>query len=202
MGALKPGAGNANYCSAGQLSPLFNDPYYRTIGIGTRIFLGGGVGYVTWHGTQHNPAVPRTERGVPVRAAGTLWVMGDLKQMNSSYLVGVGIQGYGCSLAVGLGIPIPLLNEEIAAFTGISDEELFTQIIDYGRDYPSGEAKSLGQVSYAELKSGTIRFQGKQVPSVPLSSMVKARAIAETLKTWIRQGQFLLSEPQFTLPAA
>jgi L-aspartate semialdehyde sulfurtransferase len=202
MGALKPGAGNANYCSAGQLSPLFNDPYYKTIGIGTRIFLGGGVGYVTWHGTQHNPAVPRTDRGVPVRAAGTLWVMGDLKQMNSSYLVGVGIQGYGCSLAVGLGIPIPLLNEEIAAFAGISDEELFTQIIDYGRDYPSGEAKSLGQVSYAELKSGTIRFQGKQVPTVPLSSMVKARAIAETLKTWIRQGQFLLSEPQFTLPAA
>jgi L-aspartate semialdehyde sulfurtransferase len=202
MGALKPGAGNANYCSAGQLSPLFNDPYYKTIGIGTRIFLGGGVGYVTWHGTQHNPAVPRTDRGVPVRAAGTLWVMGDLKQMNSSYLVGVGIQGYGCSLAVGLGIPIPLLNEEIVAFAGISDEELFTQIIDYGRDYPSGEAKSLGQVSYAELKSGTIRFQGKQVPTVPLSSMVKARAIAETLKTWIRQGQFLLSEPQFTLPAA
>jgi len=116
--------------------------------------------------------------------------------------VGVGIQGYGCSLAVGLGIPIPLLNEEIAAFTGISDEEIFTQIVDYGRDYPSGEAKSLGQVSYAELKSGVIRFQGKEVPTVPLSSMVKARAIAETLKAWIRQGQFLLSEPPVTLPAA
>jgi uncharacterized protein (DUF39 family) len=202
MGTLKPGAGNANYCSAGQLSPLFNDPYYRTIGIGTRIFLGGGVGYVTWHGTQHNPAVPRTPKGVPIRAAGTLWVMGDLKQMNSSYLVGVGIQGYGCSLAVGLGIPIPLLNEEIAAFTGICDEEIFTQIVDYGRDYPSGEAKSLGQVSYAELKSGVIRFRGKPVPTVPLSSVVKARAIAATLKDWIRQGQFLLSEPQLTLPAA
>ncbi|HWR92584.1 MAG TPA: homocysteine biosynthesis protein, partial [Desulfobacterales bacterium] len=110
MGTLKPGAGNANYCSAGQLSPLMNDPYYQTIGLGTRIFLGGGVGYVTWHGTQHQPTVKRTAKGVPIRAAGTLWVMGDLKQMNSKYLVGVGIQGYGCSLAVGLGIPIPLLN--------------------------------------------------------------------------------------------
>ena len=202
MGTLKPGAGNANYCSAGQLSPLFNDPFYRTIGLGTRIFLGGGVGYVTWHGTQHHPGVPRTPKGVPVRAAGTLWVMGDMKQMNSSYLVGVGIQGYGCSLAVGLGIPIPLLNEELAAFTGISDEEIFTQIVDYGRDYPRGEAKSLGQVSYAELKSGVIRFQGKQVPTVPLSSMVKAREIAAALKEWIQQGRFLLSEPQFTLPTA
>lgn len=202
MGTLKPGAGNANYCSAGQLSPLFNDPYYQTIGLGTRLFLGGGVGYVTWHGTQHNPGVKRTAKGVPVRGAGTLWVMGDLKQMNSKFLVGVAIQGYGCSLAVGLGIPIPLLNEEIAAFTGISDEEIFTQIVDYGRDYPAGESHSLGQVSYAELKSGAIRFQGKEVPTVPLSSLVKAREIAETLKAWIRQGRFLLGEPQFTLPAA
>ena len=202
MGTLKPGAGNANYCSAGQLSPLFNDPYYKTIGLGTRIFLGGGVGYVTWHGTQHNPAVKRTARGVPVRGAGTLWVMGDLKQMTSNFLVGVGIQGYGCSLAVGLGIPIPLLNEEIAAFTGVSDDEIFTQIVDYGQDYPAGAAKSLGQVSYAELKSGAVRFQGKSVPTVPLSSIVKAREIAETLKGWIRQGRFQLGEPQFTLPIA
>jgi len=202
MGTLKPGAGNANYCSAGQLSPLMNDPYYQTIGLGTRIFLGGGVGYVTWHGTQHQPTVKRTAKGVPIRAAGTLWVMGDLKQMNSKYLVGVGIQGYGCSLAVGLGIPIPLLNEEVAAFTGISDEEIFTQIVDYGRDYPRGEVKSLGQVSYAELKSGAIAFQGKQVPTVPLSSMVKAREIAAILKSWISEGRFILGEPQFTLPSA
>lgn len=41
MGGLKANLGNANYCSAGQLSPLLNDPYYKTIGIGTRIFLGG-----------------------------------------------------------------------------------------------------------------------------------------------------------------
>jgi len=202
MGTLKPRAANANYCSAGQLSPLFNDPYYRTIGLGTRIFLGGGVGYVTWHGTQHNPAVERTPQGVPLRPAGTLWVMGDLKQMSSAFLVGVGIQGYGCSLAVGLGVPIPLLNEEIAAQTGISDEEIFTQVIDYGSDYPQGVGRSLAQVSYAELKSGVIMFQGRRVPTVPLSSVVKAREIAATLKTWIAKGRFLLGEPQFTLPGA
>lgn len=202
MGTLKPRAANANYCSAGQLSPLFNDPYYRTIGLGTRIFLGGGVGYVTWHGTQHNPAVERTPLGLPLRPAGTLWVMGDLKQMSSAFLVGVGIQGYGCSLAVGLGVPIPLLNEEIAAQTGISDEEIFTQVIDYGNDYPQGVGRSLAQVSYAELKSGVITFQGRRVPTVPLSSVVKAREIAATLKTWIAKGRFLLGEPQFTLPGA
>ncbi len=63
MGVLRPNFRNANYCSAGQLSPLLNDPYYETIGVGTKIFLGGGIGYVAWHGTQHNPKVPRRKIG-------------------------------------------------------------------------------------------------------------------------------------------
>lgn len=201
MGTLKPKGANANYCSAGQLSPLFNDPYYRTIGLGTRIFLGGGVGYVTWNGTQHNPSAKRTEQGTPLTPAGTLWVMGDLKNMQTKWLTGVSIQGYGCSLAVGLGVPIPLLNEEMAAFTAVSDDQLFTRVVDYGHDYPNGTGKSLGQVSYAELKSGTISVNGKNVTTVPLSSVVKAREIAETLKKWIAAGKFMLGEPQMTLPA-
>jgi uncharacterized protein (DUF39 family) len=200
MGTLKPMAGNANYSTSGQLSPLFNDPYYRTIGLGTRIFLGGGQGYVTWHGTQHNPAAARTERGVPVRPAGTLWVMGDMKQMSAEWIRGVSMQGYGCSLAVGLGVPIPLLNEEMAEFAAVSDEELFTQVIDYGKDYPQGVSRSHGQVSYAELKSGFIRINGENIQTVPLSSVVKAREIAGILKHWISKGEFLLGEPQFTLP--
>jgi uncharacterized protein (DUF39 family) len=200
MGALKPRAGNANYCSAGEFSPLFNDPHYKTIGLGTRIFLGGGTGYVTWHGTQHKPAAKRNEKGVPVTPAGTMWVMGDLKNMSPDWLVGVGLQGYGCSLSVGLGVPIPVLNEEIASYTGISDDDIFTQIIDYGNDYPNGISKSYGQVSYAQLKSGFITFRGEKVPTVPLSSFSKAREIADILKEWISKGRFFLGEPQFTLP--
>jgi L-aspartate semialdehyde sulfurtransferase len=200
MGTLKPKAGNANYCSAGQLSPLFNDPLYKTIGLGTRIFLGGGQGYVTWSGTQHKPSVKRTEKGVPLSPAGTLFVMGDLKQMSPKWLVGLSIRGYGVSLAVGLGIPIPVLNEEIVQYTAISDDEIFTQIVDYGNDYPNGISRSYGQVSYARLKSGSIQINDKQVPTVPLSSMVKARQIADILKTWISEGNFFLGEPQFTLP--
>ncbi len=200
MGALKPRAGNANYCSAGQLSPLFNDPYYKTIGIGTRIFLGGGVGYVTWHGTQHKPSADRTPGGTPVTPAGTLCVMGDLKGMSADWLRGASMQGYGCSLTVGLGIPIPILNEEMARYTAVSDEEIFTQIVDYGNDYPNGVSKSYGQVSYAELKSGSIQVNGEPTPTVPLSSLVKAREIAAILKDWISRGAFQLGEPQFTLP--
>ncbi|MBL6972101.1 MAG: homocysteine biosynthesis protein [Desulfobacterales bacterium] len=201
MGTLKPNAANANYCSAGQLSPLFNDPYYKTIGLGTRIFLGGAQGYVTWHGTQHKPGAKRTKRGIPLTPAGTLWVMGDLKKMSPRWLVGASLQGYGCSMSVGLGIPIPILNEEIVNYTAVSDEELFTQIVDYGHDYANGISKSYGKVSYAELKSGHIKFRGEEVQTVPLSSIVRAREIAEILKEWILKGEFLIGEPQFTLPS-
>jgi L-aspartate semialdehyde sulfurtransferase len=121
--------------------------------------------------------------------------------MSPDWLIGVSIQGYGCSLAVGLGVPIPLLNEEIAQYTAISDEEIFTQIVDYGSDYPNGISHSYGQVSYAELKSGVLRLNGEEIPTVPLSSLVRARAIAGTLKAWIAQGKFCLGEPQFTLPS-
>ena len=200
MGVLKPMAGNANYSTSGHLSPLFNDPYYNTIGMGTRIFLGGAQGYVIGPGTQHNPHAERGENGVPVRPSGTLMVMGNLKEMKPRYLVGVSILGYGCSLAVGLGIPIPVLNEQIARHTAVSDEEIFTQILDYGNDYPQGKAVTLGQVSYADLKSGIIQFNGHEVPTAPISSYTRALEIAHTLKDWIEKGVFLLTEPQELLP--
>ena len=196
MGTLKPNVGNATYSTAGELSPLFNDPYLKTIGLGTRIFLGGAQGYVTWTGTQHKSQVDRGENGVPLSAAGTLCVMGDLKEMSPDWLVGQSIRGYGVSLSVGIGIPIPILNEEIMKFTSVSDEEIFTQIVDYGRDYPKAISKSYGQVSYAELKSGSIMVRGEHVPTAPLSSMVKARKIAQILKSSISQGKFLLGTPQ------
>jgi uncharacterized protein (DUF39 family) len=195
MGTLKANGRNATYCSAGQLSPLMNDPYYRTIGLGTRIFLGGGEGYVTWHGSQHNPKAPRGANGVPVRPAGTLMLQGDLKQMSPRWLKGISMQGYGCTMAVGVGIPIPILNEEMAAFTGVSDEDIFTQVIDYSHDYSHGINRSYGEVSYAQLKSGEIEVNGKMVPTAPLSSVVRAREIADTLKQWITENGFCLGEP-------
>ena len=195
MGTLKANARNATYCSAGELSPLMNDPYYRTIGLGTRIFLGGGEGYVTWFGSQHNPKAPRGANGVPLRPAGTLMVQGDLKQMSPRWLKGISMQGYGCTLAVGVGVPIPILNEEMAAFTGVSDEEIFTQVIDYSHDYSHGISRSYGEVSYAQLKSGEIEVNGKSVPTAPLSSVVRAREIAEILKQWICENGFCLGVP-------
>jgi uncharacterized protein (DUF39 family) len=202
MGVLRPKMGNANYCSAGQLSPLLNDPMYRTIGIGTRIFLGGGIGYVCWPGTQHNPGAPRGKNKVPRAGAGTLAVIGDLKQMNAQWLRGISFTGYGPTLAVSIGVPIPILDEEMVAFTSVRDEDIWAQVVDYSYDYPQGTGKSLGEVNYAELKSGKISFKGKDIPTGGLSSYSKAREVAELLKQWLLKGKFLLTEPVAPLPGA
>lgn len=201
MGVLRPDLGNANYCSAGQLSPLLNDPLFKTIGLGTRIFLGGGVGYVNWYGTQHNPEVPRTDGGVPKVPAGTLAVMGDLKQMKPEWLIGTSFQGYGCTLTVGVGIPIPILDEEIVKYTAVKDEDIVAPVVDYSAGYPRFEGGPLGQVNYKELKSGTITIDGREIPTSPLSSYPKARQIAQTLKDWIQQGEFLLGQPVEMFPS-
>jgi uncharacterized protein (DUF39 family) len=55
-------------------------------------------------------------------------------------------------------------------------------------------------VSYAELKSGTMKFNGQEVPTVPVSSYLRAGEIAGILKGWIEKGEFILSEPQEMVP--
>ena len=200
MGVLKPHLNSANYCSAGQLSPLLKDPKYRTIGIGTRLFLGGGIGYVAWYGTQHNPNVSRSPDGLPRAGAGTLAVIGDAKQMSVEFIKGASFIGYGATMFVGIGIPIPILDEEMAYFTSRSDEDFWAQVVDYGNDYPNREPKSLGEVNYAQLKSGNIVVNGKDIPTFPISSYSKAVTIATTLKEWIRSAKFLLTNPVESLP--
>ncbi len=200
MGVLQPRLGNANYCSSGQLSPLFNDPYYETIGIGTRIFLGGGIGYVAWSGTQHDPKVKRTKKGIPKGPAGTLALIGDLKRMSPEWLRGTSFTGYGATLTVGIGIPIPVLDERILKFTTIEDSQIYAPVIDYSRAYPLGKEVPLKEVSYAQLRSGSIRIRGKEVPTSSLSSYAKAREIANILKGWIKKKKFLLTKPVAPLP--
>jgi uncharacterized protein (DUF39 family) len=193
MGMLLPNFGNATYCSAGQLSPMLNDPMYRTIGIGTRIFLGGGIGYVAWEGTQHNPSQNRTENKVPMASAGTLALMGDLKKMSPRYLRAATMARYGVSMFVGVGLPIPILGEEMAQLTAVKDADIKATIFDYG--VPNRSRPNFGQVTYAQLRSGRIEINGREVRTAPMSSYARAREIAGELKNWIAQGQFLLSAP-------
>lgn len=200
MGMLLPNLGSAGFSSAGQLSPLLNDPLYRVIGVGTKIFLGGGTGYIAWEGTQHTPTVERTSRDIPRGGAGTLAVIGDLKGMSADWLWGVSVRGYGCSLAVGLGVPIPILDEETMYYCSVKDEDIMAPIVDYSSAYPNGTGEILGYVDYRTLREGSILVQDKKVPTSSMSSYRRAREVANLLKEWIQQGEFLLTEPVLKLP--
>ncbi len=199
MGTLLPNFGNATYCSAGQLSPLLNDPLYRTVGLGTRVFLGGAPGYVAWQGTQHNPSVERSPGGTPAGPAASLALIGDLKRMDTRFIRGARFHRYGVTMYVGVGIPIPILDEEMAGYAGVSDADIVTSVYDYSQ--PTRSRVRLARVTYAELRSGSIDIRGKKVPTAPLSSYKVARRIAGHLKAWISEGGFLLSEPVEPLPA-
>lgn len=200
MGILEPKKGNITYSTSGQLSPLFNDPLYRTIGIGTRIFLAGAVGYVSWQGTQFNSAAPRDEQGYPQTPSGTLALIGDLKEMSTKYIKPAVYEKYGTSIFIGIGIPIPILDEQMLKFVAVEDKDIYTNIVDYSVE--NRNKPKLGHVSYAELRKGEIELDGKKIKTAPLSSLQKAREIAQELKEWISKGDFLIQEPIQQFPPA
>ena len=198
MGTLLPEYSNINYSGAGQLNPLQNDynrekKTFNTIGIGTKIFLGGGIGYIIGEGTQHDPE----------KAFGTLMVKGDLKTMSTKFLRAGTIPNYGCTLYVGIGIPIPVLNEEVARACAVRDEDIEVPILDYG--VPRRDRPVVARTNYKELRKGEVtikiydselkKWVEKTVKTASVSSYKKSREVAEELKKWILKGEFTLSEP-------
>lgn len=198
MGTLLPRLGNATFCSAGALSPLLNDPTYRTIGVGTRCFVAGAPGYVAWQGTQHNPNQNRDDRGVPTAPAGTLAVIADLKQASPEFFSAATFTKYGVSAFVGIGVPIPVLDEDIAETLALTDADLTATAFDYGVARRSRPA--LGRFTYEQLRSGEIEIEGKKVPTGPISSLPAARRIADEVKRWVTDLRYVLAPPLEPLP--
>lgn len=196
MGTLLPGSINVNYSTSGCLSPLLNDPYFRTIGIGTPVFLGGAIGNVAWNGTQFNTEKPRNDRGIPLSNAGTLMLVGDAKMMTTDWIRAAYYEGYGTTLYVGIALAIPVLDEDMAYRVSVGNDEIETTICDYGRDgHPA-----LARTTYAELMSGWVELRGRKVRTAPLSSLRKAREAARELKRLVSEGRFPLSPPVRSLP--
>lgn len=196
MGTLLPKFGNITYSTSGELSPMLNDPDVRTIGIGTRVFLAGAQGFVSWNGTQFNTEKPKNEFNLPLSNARTLMLTADLKAMNPAYIRAAYFERYGVSLFVGVGIPIPVLDEDIAHRVSISNRNIETTLCDYATTGHPG----ITRVSYAELRSGWVQLNGRRVRTAPLSSLAKAREIAQVLKEQVVSGSFPISAPVQPLP--
>lgn len=198
LGPLMSRLGNAIYSNPGAISPLWNDPELTLIGVGTRIFLGGGIGYVAWEGTQHFPLQKRLPNQTPIGPAATLALIGDAKQMQPRWVRGCYLRGYGPSLMLGVGVPLPVLDETVIARCAVRDEDLVAPVVDFS--IPRRVRPTFGLVSYAQLKSGHITIDGRAVRTAPLASIFLSRQVAEELKQWIEAGQFLLTEPVAAIP--
>ncbi len=198
LGPLQPRLANAVYSNPGAISPLFNDPDLQIIGIGTRIFLGGGIGYVSWEGTQHFPLQKRLENRTPIGPAATLALIGDAKQMDARWVRGCYFKNYGPSLMIGVGIPLPVLREEVIERCAVGDQDIVAPVVDFS--IPRRVRPIFGLVSYAQLKSGRITIEGKTVRTAPLASIFLSRQVAQELKQWIEKGQFILTEPVASIP--
>ncbi len=188
MGTLLPNSRNVNFSGTGELSPLNNDPNYETIGFGTRIFLCGAQGYIVGEGTQHSPK----------NAFGNIAVKGNLQDMDKKFIKGATVHQYGTTLFVGIGIPIPVLNEKIARNTAVRNKDIKTNILDYG--VPRLNRPVVREVTYEELFSGRVELNGKSVKTGCLSSLKTAREIADELGKWIEAKEFFITEPLEPLP--
>jgi len=193
LGPLQPRLANAVYSNPGAISPLLNDPNLQLIGIGTRIFLGGGIGYVTWEGTQHFPLQKRLPNDTPIGPAATLALIGDAKQMNPYWVRGCYFKQYGSSIMLGVGVPLPVVSEEVVQHCAVVDQDLVAPVVDFS--IPRRVRPTFGLVSYAQLKSGRIKVDGKPVRVAPLASLSFSRQVAIELKQWIEAGKFTLTEP-------
>lgn len=198
LGPLQPRLGNAVYANSGALSPLLCDPDLETLGIGSRILLGGGEGYIAWEGTQHFPLQRRLPNRAPIGPAATVALIGDAKGMDAHWVRGCYFKGYGPSLMLGVGVPIPILNEEVLARCAVRDEDLVAPIVDFS--IPRRVRPTFGSVSYAQLKSGKITLEGKSVRTAPLSSLYLAQQVALDLKQRLEAGEFELTAPVSPLP--
>lgn len=198
LGPLLPRLGNAVYSNIGALSPLLNDPYLEAIGIGTKIFLGGAEGMITWEGTQHFPLQKRSPNGTPIGPASTLALVGDAKKMDRKWVRGCYFKNYGASLMLGVGIPFPVLNEKIVENCAVEDKDIYAPVMDFS--IPRRVRPSFGLVNYAQLKQGKIKIEGQIVKVASVASLYLSRQVAETLKQWILDGKFTLTEAVSPLP--
>ncbi|MDJ0724143.1 MAG: homocysteine biosynthesis protein [Prochloraceae cyanobacterium] len=198
LGPLQPRLANAVYSNPGAISPLFNDPDLELIGIGSKIFLGGGIGYVAWEGTQHFPLQKRLPNHTPIGPAATLALIGDAKQMDRRWVRGCYFKNYGSSLMLGVGVALPVLSEEVIVKCAVTDENLVAPVVDFA--IPRRVRPTFGLVTYKQLKSGQIAIEGKAVRTAPLASVSFSRQVALELKQWIENGKFTLSKPVASIP--
>ncbi len=120
----------------GEINPIENDPDLDAIGVGSKILLNGGIGYVVGEGTRSEPENPN------------LSVIADMKNMEPQFMGGFKTSE-GPECITSLAVPIPVLDEEIFSNLKILDRGVNLPLADIHDRVPFSEG------SYAPVWQGT-----------------------------------------------
>lgn len=192
MGTLISHIENSTFNSSSYLNPLINDPFCKTIGVGSSIWIAGSQGVIIGHGSNHNPTQKKNSKNIPVGPGATLSAIADVSSMDPKWVKAGYIKSFGPVLYVGVGLPIPILDESVAESLSVTDNEIQTTIVDFS--IPRRTKPTFGQCTYSELRTSTVVINGKPTLTAPLSSMAYALEICKSLKEDIKNKKFFLRE--------
>ncbi len=150
---LKGPLREATVSGTGEVNPLENDPEMRTVGVGTRILVNGGVGYVVGEGTRSSREHPN------------LSVVAEMKGMKPEFMGGF-VTSSGPECITSIAVPIPVLDEEVLENLKVLDEDVRLPVVDVHSRLPIAES------SYAQVWQGAeleVRFDTGKCADCKLS---------------------------------
>jgi putative methanogenesis marker 16 metalloprotein len=121
----------------GQLNPLQNDPFMKTICKGAKVLLNGSEGIVIGRGTRSSDEKPN------------LMITADMMEMDPHYLGGFKT-GAGPEVFNSVAAAIPILNDDILTQTFIQNRDIGLPVTDI-----RGRHKVLGFTNYGEVWEGS-----------------------------------------------
>lgn len=124
---FEPRCGGATFSGCGQINPVKNDPLLESIGIGTRILLNGGEGFVSGTGTRSCPDRPN------------LSGFGDMHLMNPEYMGGF-LTSAGPECICSWAVPIPVTTNTILREIVRLDRDICMPVMDVVTRTPLGSA--------------------------------------------------------------
>ncbi len=111
----------------GDINPLQNDPGLRVIGVGTRILLNGGVGYIMGTGTRSTGQKPNIS------------VFADMKSMVPEMMGGF-VTSLGPECSTSVAIPIPVLDDAILRNLLVTNDQIPLPVADVRDRVPFASA--------------------------------------------------------------
>lgn len=124
------------FSGCGELNPLQNDPYMKTICAGSKVLLNGAEGYVIGRGTRSSDEKPN------------MMITADMKGMDPHYLGGFKT-GAGPEVFDSVAAAIPVLDDAILKETFIQNKDIKLPVTDI-----RGRHHVLGFTDYNEVWGG------------------------------------------------